>query len=116
MFFLTPNFCIKIAETAFQKSKNLQSLNVLYLVTGNMENLSKMIPIYISLNDYSSAYVNALIVGDTALQIDILSKTKKRKCAYCEVANDSTETLNYLQNQHFSPILQLSLAIKMKLL
>jgi len=56
----------------YQRTKNFDKLTFLYLITGNLEKLRKMMKISEIRKDASSHYQNALILGDVEERIKVL--------------------------------------------
>ena len=55
-----------------QKTKNFERLSFLYLITGNLEKLSKMLKIAEMRNDVMGRFHNALYLGDVRERLRIL--------------------------------------------
>ena len=51
-------------EYAYQRTKNFERLSFLYLITGNMDKLSKMLRIAEMKNDVMGQFHNAMYLGD----------------------------------------------------
>ncbi|KAL6957095.1 hypothetical protein U1Q18_046014 [Sarracenia purpurea var. burkii] len=71
-----------IVEYAYQKTKNFERLSFLYLVTGNMEKLSKMLKIAEVKNDVMGQFHNALYLGDVRERVKILENAGHLPLAY----------------------------------
>ncbi|KAJ1404216.1 WD40/YVTN repeat-like-containing domain superfamily [Sesbania bispinosa] len=71
-----------IVEYAYQRTKNFERLSFLYLVTGNMEKLSKMLKIAEVKNDVMGQFHNALYMGDVRERIKILENVGHLPLAY----------------------------------
>lgn len=56
----------------YQRTKNFDKLSFLYLITGNLEKLRKMMKISEIRKDVSSHYHNALFLGDVAERVKVL--------------------------------------------
>ena len=56
----------------YQRNKNFDKLSFLYLITGNLEKLKKMMKIAEIRKDMSGHYQNALYLGDVPERIKIL--------------------------------------------
>ena len=63
-----------IVEFSYQKTKNFERLSFLYLITGNVEKLSKMLKIAEMRNDIMGRFHNALYLGDVRARIRILEE------------------------------------------
>lgn len=61
-----------IVEFAYQKTKNFERLAFLYLITGNLEKLAKMLKIADMRNDAMGAFHNALYLGDVRERVRLL--------------------------------------------
>ncbi|NWR95406.1 COPA protein, partial [Furnarius figulus] len=62
----------QIVEMCYQRTKNFDRLSFLYLITGNLEKLRKMMKIAEIRKDMSGHYQNALYLGDVAERVRIL--------------------------------------------
>lgn len=71
-----------IVEYAYQKTKNFERLSFLYLITGNMDKLSKMLKIAEVKNDLMGQFHNALYLGDIRERIKILEHAGQLPLAY----------------------------------
>ncbi|GFY94974.1 coatomer, alpha subunit [Actinidia rufa] len=71
-----------IVEYAYQKTKNFERLSFLYLITGNMEKLSKMLKIAEVKNDVMGQFHNALYLGDVRERVKILESSGHLPLAY----------------------------------
>ncbi|VFQ69399.1 unnamed protein product [Cuscuta campestris] len=71
-----------IVEYAYQKTKNFERLSFLYLITGNLEKLSKMMRIAEVENEVMGQFHNALYLGDIRERVKILEKTGHLPLAY----------------------------------
>jgi coatomer subunit alpha len=65
---------------AFQRVKNFDKLSFLYLITGNVENLKKMIKIAELRGDQMSRFHNALYLGDIEEQIRMYKEVGQSMC------------------------------------
>ena len=65
---------MEIVEFAYQKTKNFERLSFLYLITGNVDKLSKMLKISEMRNDVMGQFHNALYLGDVPGRIKILEE------------------------------------------
>ena len=86
-----------IVEYAYQRTKNFERLSFLYLVTGNMEKLSKMLKIAEVKNDVMGQFHNALYLGDVQERVKILENAGHLPLAYITAKvhglNDISERL-----------------------
>ncbi|ONI11196.1 hypothetical protein PRUPE_4G091800 [Prunus persica] len=71
-----------IVEYAYQKTKNFERLSFLYLVTGNLDKLSKMLKIAEVKNDVMGQFHNALYLGDIRERVKILENAGHLPLAY----------------------------------
>lgn len=62
----------QIVEYSYQKTKNFERLSFLYLITGNMDKLAKMLKISEMRHDVMGSFHNALYLGDIRERIRIL--------------------------------------------
>nr|WDD38917.1 coatomer subunit alpha-1 [Fagopyrum tataricum] len=72
----------QIVEYAYQRTKNLERLSFLYLITGNMDKLSKMLKICEVKNDIMGQFHNALYLGDVRERVKILENAGHLPLAY----------------------------------
>ncbi|MED6199381.1 hypothetical protein PIB30_075419 [Stylosanthes scabra] len=71
-----------IVEYAYQRTKNFERLSFLYLVTGNLEKLSKMLKIAEVKNNVMGQFHNALYLGDVRERVKILENVGHLPLAY----------------------------------
>ncbi|PNY09984.1 coatomer subunit alpha-1-like protein [Trifolium pratense] len=71
-----------IVEYAYQRTKNFERLSFLYLVTGNLEKLSKMLKIAEVKNDVMGQFHNALYMGDVRERVKVLENVGHLPLAY----------------------------------
>ncbi|KAL4566402.1 hypothetical protein LXL04_030517 [Taraxacum kok-saghyz] len=71
-----------IVEYAYQRTKNFERLSFLYLITGNLDKLSKMMRIAEVKNDVMGQFHNALYLGDVKERIKILENVGHFPLAY----------------------------------
>lgn len=77
----------QVVEMCYQRTKNFDKLTFLYLITGNLEKLKKMIKIAEIRKDVSAQYQGALLLGDVAERVSILKKCGQNSLAYLTAAN-----------------------------
>ena len=65
---------LQIVEFSYQKTKNFERLSFLYLITGDLEKLAKMLKIAEMRNDTMGAFHNALYLGDVRERVKLLSE------------------------------------------
>ncbi|KAL9684682.1 hypothetical protein QQ045_022123 [Rhodiola kirilowii] len=73
---------VGIVEYAYQRTKNFERLSFLYLITGNVEKLSKMLKIAEVENDVMGQFHNALYLGDIRKRVQILENAGHHPLAY----------------------------------
>ncbi|KAF5951481.1 hypothetical protein HYC85_009425 [Camellia sinensis] len=71
-----------IVEYAYQRTKNFERLSFLYLITGNVDKLSKMLKIAEVKNDVMGQFHNALYLGDVRERVKILENVGHLPLAY----------------------------------
>ncbi|VDM67828.1 unnamed protein product, partial [Strongylus vulgaris] len=81
----------QVVEMAYQRTKNFEKLSFLYLVTGNMEKLSKMMKIAQMRNDAHGHYQTALYLGDIEERIKVLKGVGQTSLAYLTAATHGYE-------------------------
>lgn len=62
---------------AYQRTKSFDRLSFLYLITGNLDKLRKMMKIAEIRKDVSGQYQNALFLGDVTERVRILKVRMK---------------------------------------
>lgn len=72
----------EVVEKCFFKSKNYDGLMSLYVCTGNMASLKKLMMFNSSRGDASSTYMAALLLGDVAQRHKVLLQTGQQALAY----------------------------------
>lgn len=72
----------KIVEFSYQKTKSFERLSFLYLITGNLEKLRKMLKIAEMRNDVMSRFQNSLYLGDKREQVRVLEESGQYPLAY----------------------------------
>ena len=75
-----------IVEYAYQRTKNFERLSFLYLITGNLDKLSKMLKIAEVKNDVMGQFHNALYLGDVGERVKILENAGHLPLAYVTAA------------------------------
>jgi coatomer protein complex subunit alpha (xenin) len=76
----------QIVEMAYQRTKNFDRLSFLYVITGNVEKLKKMMKIAEVRKDISSHYQTALFLGDIQERVKILRSAGQDSLAYLTAA------------------------------
>eukprot|EP01121_Diplochlamys_sp_Union-15-3_P016089 TRINITY_DN5413_c0_g2_i3.p1 TRINITY_DN5413_c0_g2~~TRINITY_DN5413_c0_g2_i3.p1 ORF type:complete len:732 (-),score=145.80 TRINITY_DN5413_c0_g2_i3:27-2222(-) len=72
----------QIVETAYQKIGQFERLSFLYLLTGNNNNLNKMLKIAVKRNDVNSQFHNALLLGDVEARVRLLEEVGQLRLAH----------------------------------
>jgi coatomer protein complex subunit alpha (xenin) len=72
----------QVVEAAYQKTKNFERLSFLYLITGNLDKLRKMLHIATLTEDLMGRFHNALYLGDVAERVAVLKDAGRTKLAY----------------------------------
>ncbi|KAH8862847.1 Coatomer subunit alpha [Schistosoma japonicum] len=73
---------LQLVEMTYQRIKNFDKLTFLYLITGNLEKLKKMMKIAEIRKDTSSHYHIALLLGDVAERVKLLRNCGQKPLAY----------------------------------
>uniref|UniRef100_A0A0R3S0K2 Coatomer subunit alpha n=1 Tax=Elaeophora elaphi TaxID=1147741 RepID=A0A0R3S0K2_9BILA len=101
----------QIVEMAYQRTKDFEKLSFLYLITGNMEKLQKMMKIAQIRKDVNGHYQTALLLGDIEERIKILKDVGQVSLAYLTAAthgfNEEAEQLKeelLARGQNLPPI------------
>ncbi|CAB4026099.1 Coatomer subunit alpha, partial [Paramuricea clavata] len=81
----------QIVEMAYQRTKNFERLSFLYLITGNVEKLRKMMKISEIRKDVSGQYHNALYAGDVEERVKLLKSLGQGSLAYLTAATHGLE-------------------------
>ncbi|XP_035684258.1 coatomer subunit alpha-like isoform X1 [Branchiostoma floridae] len=81
----------QVVEMAYQRTKNFDKLSFLYLITGNLDKLRKMMKIAEIRKDTSGHYQNALFLGDVAERTKILRACGQKSLAYLTAATHGLE-------------------------
>merc|ERR1712088_245850 len=68
----------QVVEMCYQRTKNFDKLSFLYLITGNLEKLRKMMKIAEIRKDTSGHFQNALYLGDVAERMKGLGDVDRR--------------------------------------
>uniref|UniRef100_UPI00398F0CAA coatomer subunit alpha n=1 Tax=Pristiophorus japonicus TaxID=55135 RepID=UPI00398F0CAA len=76
----------QIVEMCYQRTKNFDKLSFLYLITGNLDKLRKMMKIAEIRKDMSGHYQNALYLGDVIERVRILKNCGQKSLAYLTAA------------------------------
>lgn len=76
----------QVVEMAYQRTKSFDKLSFLYLITGNLEKLRKMMKIAEIRKDRSAQFQNALYLGDVKERCKILQDCGRKSLAYLTAA------------------------------
>lgn len=72
----------QIVEMCYQRTKNFDKLSFLYLITGNLEKLRKMMKIAEVRKDVNGQFQTALLLGDVKERVKILEQCGQKSLAY----------------------------------
>ena len=72
----------EVVELSYQRAKNFERLSFLYLITGNIPYLQKMLKIAQMRNDVMSRFHNALYLGNVEERVRILEEVGQLSLAY----------------------------------
>lgn len=72
----------QIVELAYQKTRNLDRLSILYLITGNLTKLAKMQQISESRNDKTRLLHNTFLRGNVEKRVELLGESGQVPLAY----------------------------------
>lgn len=87
-------------EYAYQKTKNFERLSFLYLITGNIDKLGKMLKIAEMRSDVMGRFHNALYLGDIQERVKILEESHHLPLAYATAkVHGLTEVAEELEKQ-----------------
>lgn len=78
---------LQIVEFAYQKTKSFERLSFLYLITGNLDKLRKMLKVAEMRNDIMGKFQNALYLGDVGEQVKTLETAGQYSLAYTAAAS-----------------------------
>merc|ERR1712088_183996 len=81
----------QVVEMCYQRTKNFDKLSFLYLITGNLEKLRKMMKIAEIRKDTSGHFQNALYLGDVAERMKVLGGCGQTSLAYLTAATHGLE-------------------------
>ena len=81
----------QVVEMCYQRTKNFDRLSFLYLITGNLDKLKKMMKIAEIRKDTSGHYQNALYLGDVNERVKILKNCGQNSLAYLTAATHGLE-------------------------
>lgn len=81
----------EVVEMAYQKTKEFEKLSFLYLLTGNIEKLRKMMKISEMRGDVMSRFHNSLYLGDAEERVKVFEATGQLSLAYLTAATHGLE-------------------------
>lgn len=81
----------QVVEMAYQRTKNFDKLSFLYLITGNLEKLKKMMKIAEIRKDVSGHFQTTLLIGDVHERVKILKSCGQKSLAYLTAATHGLE-------------------------
>ncbi|CAI9735621.1 coatomer subunit alpha-like isoform X1 [Octopus vulgaris] len=81
----------QVVEMAYQRTKNFDKLSFLYLITGNLDKLKKMMKIAEIRKDVSGHFQNTLLIGDVHERVKILKNCGQKSLAYLTAATHGME-------------------------
>uniref|UniRef100_A0A674H8F8 Coatomer subunit alpha n=1 Tax=Taeniopygia guttata TaxID=59729 RepID=A0A674H8F8_TAEGU len=93
----------QVVEMCYQRTKNFDRLSFLYLITGNLEKLRKMMKIAEIRKDMSGHYQNALYLGDVAERVRILRSCGQKSLAYLTAATHGLDEEAESLRESFDP-------------
>ncbi|XP_011813055.1 PREDICTED: coatomer subunit alpha [Colobus angolensis palliatus] len=93
----------QIVEMCYQRTKNFDKLSFLYLITGNLEKLRKMMKIAEIRKDMSGHYQNALYLGDVSERVRILKNCGQKSLAYLTAATHGLDEEAESLKETFDP-------------
>ena len=76
----------QIVEFSYHKTKNFERLSFLYLITGNLEKLAKMLKIAEMRSDSMGRFHNALYLGDVRERLRILEEAGESPSSLIEAS------------------------------
>ncbi|RNA31962.1 coatomer subunit alpha [Brachionus plicatilis] len=81
----------QIVEMCYQRTKNFDKLSFLYLITGNLEKLKKMMKIAEVRKDVNGQFQTALFLGDVQERVKILENCGQKSLAYLTAKTHNLE-------------------------
>eukprot|EP00897_Mesotaenium_endlicherianum_P007973 jgi/Mesen1/7203/ME000371S06296 len=98
----------EVVEYSYQKTKNFERLSFLYLITGNLDKLAKMLKIAEMHGDVMGRFHNALYLGDVEQRVKILEESGHAPVAYLTAAvhglTESAERLAAVLGDSVPPV------------
>lgn len=93
----------KIVEKAYQQNKDFDRLSFLYLISGNITNLQKMLKIAGTRGDIMSKFHNALFLGEVEQRVQILQEAGLHGLAYSLASTHGLTNLAEEVKKHLTP-------------
>jgi len=81
----------QIVEMCYQRTKNFDKLSFLYLITGNLDKLRKMMKIAEVRKDVNGQFQTALLLGDVSERVKILDNCGQKSLAYLTARTHNLE-------------------------
>jgi len=76
----------QVVEMCYQRTKNFDKLSFLYLITGNLEKLRKMMKIAEIRKDTSGHFQNSLYLGDVEERVKVLTECNQKSLGFLTAA------------------------------
>lgn len=97
----------EVVEMAYQKTKQFDQLSFLYLITGNVDKLRKMLKIAEMRNDVMSVVHNSLYLGEMEERVKILEATGQSWLALllCKTHNLESASDRLFSSAHFDRVM-----------
>merc|ERR1719409_888994 len=90
----------QVVENSYQKTKDMERLSFLYLITGNITKLRKMLTIAEMRSDVMGRFHNALYLGDVPERVKLLTEAGQLPLAYlCAATHGLAEQAEALGSQ-----------------
>lgn len=83
----------RVVEVAYQRTKDFEKLSFLYLTTGNVSNLQKMLNIAQMRGDNMSRFHNALFLGDVEHRVKVMLEVGQTRLAYVTAKTHGLDAL-----------------------
>uniref|UniRef100_A0A3Q2NWC2 Coatomer subunit alpha n=1 Tax=Fundulus heteroclitus TaxID=8078 RepID=A0A3Q2NWC2_FUNHE len=93
----------QVVEMCYQRTKNFDKLTFLYLITGNLAKLRKMMKIAEIRKDMSGHYQAALYLGDVSERVRILKSCGQKSLAYLTAATHGLDEEAEALKETFDP-------------
>lgn len=95
----------QIVEMCYQRTKNFDKLSFLYLITGNLDKLRKMMKIAEVRKDVNGQFQTALLLGDANERVKILENCGQKTLAYMTAKTHGlSDEVDRLEDQIETPI------------